>query len=190
MKMPPAARREKTCKECKITYVGNDIEIAFFKRKGDLRNNYFSKCRLCEQDARTEKSKTNRWRGKAARTRQYHARKFSLTTEQLEKDHGWNLNVMAHHFRRAYENGCIECGEMYSAMDGGHGDLTLDIWDRRIEPGYSNTRIMCKTCNLAKGTMTPEEWTMYKRLWRQRERIFVEREGKPRIVQLSLFSYS
>lgn len=168
MQLSENVTRQKTCKQCKHTYEGDDIEIAFFVKRQHGKSNYFSHCRLCAQDNRTKKSRGNRWRVKARRARARHAKKLGCTIQDLEEKHGWYLGVMAHDFEHAYDNECSQCHCLYSEMDGGFSDITIDIWDRRLEPGYENTRRMCKTCNLAKGIMTPEQWTRYKRMWRER----------------------
>jgi len=190
MKVPEQAKRRKVCKRCRYVYEGDDIENAFRSWTKNSANNYSQKlratCELCYQDERTSQSRENRFRVKVRRARQSHARKLGLATKELEEKHGWNLDVMEHDARYAYHNGCPECHRLYSSMENGLGDLTLDIWDRRIEPGYgSNTRWMGKTCNLAKGIMTPEAWNIRKRLWRERSRFLEKQEKTPIPTQLS-----
>lgn len=94
---------------------------------------------------------------------------------------GWKITRMAHESERAYENGCSECGELYALMGHGPGDVTIDIWDRRLPPEYgTNTRWICKTCNLSKGILTPKQWIVKKRLYRERAKFMDETRGDPR----------
>lgn len=188
MQLPMTVKREKRCKQCGFLYLNDDIEVAFRLKSANNYSHYFRPiCRLCEQDNRTGKARQSRWKVKCRRARQGHARKLGKSVKELEEKYGWNIDRMAHEAEYHYGNGCTECGDSYDLMDGGFGDITIDIWDRRVEPAYgSNTRWICKTCNLAKGTLPPELWAKIKRLWRERA-FFLERQRfVPKLVQLPL----
>lgn len=177
MNLPQNAKRQKKCKRCGFTYYGNDIDIAFrqFSDRHTSQKYFSNICRLCEQDKRTEIVRGNRWKAKARNTRRNHSRSLNIPIGKLESSYGWIVDIMAHDSEHGYANGCSECHESYALMGHKLRDITLDIWDPRVEPSYgSNTRWICSSCNSAKGDMTPEEWAAYKRLWRERDTHLVQ----------------
>jgi len=187
-----SAERVRECRQCHTVYVGEqDISIAFRIRRIILANgrplkNYSSRiCCHCENDNRIDARKKDRWKHKAIDARRRHAKTFGLSVADMIHKHGWRTDIMAAEMEGSYKNGCPECHDSYGNMGNGLHDLTLDIWDPRIEPGYgSNTRWMCNTCNQQKGDMTPEAWTIFKRLRRQRDE---QLKKNGRIAQLELF---
>lgn len=194
MQLPASATRQKKCKnkECGFVYEGDDIEHAF--RPNDAKvakctsrfRGYRPTCRLCEQDRRTEKTKKDRWRVKMVRARYSHAKKLGISVEDMENKHGWVIETMMKRAMHNYANGCPECHMSFATMGNGLADLTVDIYDRRIEPDYDATRDMCLTCNRAKGVMTPEDWVIYKRLWRERADHLAQKAIMPELVQMGL----
>lgn len=188
-----STERVRECRQCHTVYIGEqDISIAFrciHKNRGasvgSLQNELSHVCRHCQNDNRIEARKKDRWKHKAIDTRRRHARHFGLSVDDMIHKHGWYTDVIADEMEKNYKNGCPECHDSYSNMANGYRDLTVDIWDPRIEPGYgSNTRLMCNTCNQEKGDMIPEVWTIFKRLRRQRDE---QLKKNGRITQLGLF---
>lgn len=190
MQLPGNVTRRKKCKKCEFVYEGKKaIEIGFYvieKRKG-IPFRFSNTCKPCYQTQRTERTRKNRWREKARNTLRSHSKRLGIPQEDLREKHGWNIDQMAEDMEFAYQNGCPECHEAYSEMEHGPRDITLDIWDKRLEPGYSNTKYMCDTCNKAKGEMTPEDWIILKRLWRERDIFLAEKLLHPEPEQLKLF---
>jgi len=181
--------QQKKCKRCGFVYRGDDIEIAFSKKIVRGIPLIFPTCKLCEQDKRTKIVRSNRWRAKIRSTIKAHAKKFGISQIDLQEKHGWNIDQMSHDAEFQYQNGCPECHDQFKIMGNGLADITLDIWDPRIEPGYgSNTKWMCRTCNQAKGDRTPEEWTRTKRLHRERNIYLTRQAMMPKPQQLSLFT--
>jgi len=171
MKVPENVTRRKTCKLCEFTFWGKDVEHAFRKLPSYSSANpkYKSPCKFCEIENRTIKTRQNRWKTKVGRTRRTHRESLGISVERLESSFGWDIDLMAHEGAHAYSNGCSECHDPYEIMGSGLKDITLDIWDPRIEPFYgSNTRWICFSCNSTKGDMIPEDWAIYKRLHRER----------------------
>ena len=165
-----------------MTYTGDDVARAFRERgkRRRARRRFYNTCKLCEQDARTEYAKTRTWERKARSTLKRHAKKLGISLDEMITDLGWDVERIAHEMEHHYQNGCTQCGHPYKEMEQGRGALTIDHWDRRLPPGYgSNTQIMCQTCNRAKGTMTPEEWNEYKRLWRLRDAFLKSKARDP-----------
>ena len=189
MKLPKNATKKKTCKLCEFTFWGKDVEHAFrlnLASYSSPKYRYFRNiCKFCEIENRTTKTRQNRWKTKVGRTRRTHRESLGISVERLEKSFGWNIEQMAHDGAHAYSNGCTECHDPYEIMGSGLKDITLDIWDPRVEPFYgSNTRWICFSCNSAKGDMTPEDWAIYKRLHRERATFLVEQAIIPKPEQL------
>lgn len=189
MKIPENVTKKKTCKRCGMTYWGNDVDIAFrevFARHASQK--YLrSICKLCEQDARTDMARKDRWGPKIQNTRRRHSESLDIPVEILTSSYGWDTKQMAHDGAHVYANGCSECHTSYKSMGHGMRDITLDIWDPNVEPVYgSNTRWICSTCNSAKGDMTPTQWATYKRLWRERDSYLIEQSIMPKLEQLEL----
>lgn len=182
----------KRCKQCGHVYTGDDVSKAFRiydKRLASARSPklHYSRdvCRACEQDLRINERQKARWRTKVSGTRLRHAKSLGISVYDLEKKYNWDISIMAHEAEHNYTNGCSECHYPYSGMANGLHDITLDIWDKRVEPFYgSNTRWICNTCNQEKGAMSPEEWAIYKRLRRERDETI---KNAQKVIQLGLF---
>ena len=170
-----------------MTYRGYDVDEAFRIRQDmtTCTSSFFAICIFCEQNGRTERNQRDRWREKMIRTRKTHSIKLGISVEDLEHKYGWVIEQMRHDAMFQYQNGCSECHRSFASMDHGLADITLDIWDPRVEPFYGvNTRWVDMTCNRAKGTMVPERWAIRKRLWLEHEAFLAEQSVILKPVQM------
>jgi hypothetical protein len=130
------------------------------------RSRRHSVCTWCEQERGDEKKRQDRFRDKARWTLATHTKRYNrrfdtkLTQGEFAREFGWTIEIMARDAERAYEHECLYCKVSFADMDAnGLDNLTLDINDPRELPYYgSNTRWICRTCNLRKGDKTPTEW--------------------------------
>lgn len=131
-------------------------------------------CKRCEITLRTNEKIKNRWLIKASGTIHRHAAKYKLPIKDFQRTYGWDKKQIAHDFEHASHNGCPYCLKLFSSMANGLSDLTLDIIDPSKGPYYrTNTKIVCNTCNQAKGAMDPTEFAIYQstqQLWDECQR--------------------
>jgi len=121
-----------------------------------------SVCKECESKERIAKRDANPFRPKARATLLYHAQKEGMPPKQFSHKFGITLNYLEMLFRDAWflhEKGgkCHSCGHLYK-----HdlSDFQLDKIFPDLPPTRSNLRVICKTCNVAKGNKNPIEYDL------------------------------
>jgi hypothetical protein len=108
-----------------------------------------------------------RFREKAKKTRERHAKGRGVTASQMEKLYGWEIDRMAHDMEHAFKNGCPYCEIPFSSMGGLHS-LTVDILNRDLLPHWNvNKTLCCSTCNAEKQGKTPEQWAEHLICWKR-----------------------
>jgi 5-methylcytosine-specific restriction endonuclease McrA len=161
--------RQFQCSRCRGWY----SEI-FFRKSNDRRlrlsilgrNIPHYVCKGCENTARTEAKQPDRFIQKARWTIAHHAKKFEMPVAEFVRKYGWDTERLSHLLRHAAENTCQYCRFPYSDIDRAH-DVTVDIRNPK-EPPYLDTNVVvcCRTCNLAKSDMSPEDWGQILIDWR------------------------
>jgi 5-methylcytosine-specific restriction endonuclease McrA len=159
--------RQFRCNQC-----GGWYSERFFRKNRKhalsriLDNDRRPVCKGCETTARTEAKRPDRFIEKAKWTTQHHAKKYELSVSEFIRRYGWDQDRVAHLLRHAAENTCQYCRWPYSDLDRTH-DVTVDIRNPK-EPPYLDTNVVvcCRTCNLAKSDMLPEEWGQMLIDWR------------------------
>ena len=115
-----------------------------------------------------------------------HAKKLGISKHDLMYVYELDREWLAEQFRRATLRECCYCDELMLLPGDekrlGYGNITGDIYDRRLKPHRDNIRICCKTCNGEKGTKTPEEWAEYQRGRRIRDSHIARTGWTPRGV--------
>jgi len=151
--------KRKKCSRC-----GVEHPLHFFRRTGKkithdyVRNQYKSSiCKECESKERIAKKGANPFRPKAKAAIFYHAKKEGISPKQFSHETGLTLDYVESLLRDAWilhEAGrhCHSCDKPWKHnLD----DFHLD----RIFPDKpmtcSNVRVICKTCNVAKGKKDP-----------------------------------
>jgi len=148
----------------KCTRCGVEHPLSFF-RKHRMYHGYVvhhSICKECESKERIAKRDANPFRPKARATLLYHAKQEGMSPKQFSHKFGITLDYLEMLFRDAWllhEKGsrCHSCNHPFK-----HdlSDFQLD----RIFPDYlptrSNLRVICKTCNVAKGSKNPIEYDL------------------------------
>jgi hypothetical protein len=176
--------KSQRCYEC-----GGEYLLIFFRfdRRPTRLTQARARCIGCELSARTRKAQANRIRKKAGNARTRHAHtyrerqipgRFVLpsyvrTSEDFYREYDWDTDQMAHDIEHASQNGCPYCWQLFSTMEGGLKNITLDIVDPRLPPYYrTNVRWCCNTCNREKQRTPPDLWgaklSMWK-LWRENQ---------------------
>jgi hypothetical protein len=166
------------------------VQYAFQRRRGLDASSPHARgqllkgvCRRCEQTARDNQKRKNRWDVKARDTIRRHATNLTkkraarglapVTKKDLINKYGWDPKVVAHQAEYQYGNGCGYCHDLYASMGHGLADITLDVQDPEKEPYYrTNTTWCCMTCNRRKGRMSPEEFEADRRItaaWRRQQ---------------------
>lgn len=173
--------KAQRCYEC-----GGEYLLIFFElegRCGKLGNRrYRIRCIGCKLSARVKRAQANRFRQKARSTRTRHAGKYVRdpklaghvsSVDEFCAAYDWTIDQMAHDIEHASKNGCPYCWQLFSTMEHGLRDITLDIFDPRLPPYYrTNVRWCCVTCNSEKQRTPPDLWgaklAMWK-LWRENQ---------------------
>jgi len=174
-----------------------DLEAGFSKntdkrpsRRFDI--SYRATCILCEQTARDNKKKANRWIKKAQDTVTCHAKRYGLAAQEFTSRYGWDVKRVAHILEHAYGNTCEYCRELYSLMPSGLQSITMDIIDREQPPHLeTNTKPCCQSCNRKKSKWPPDRWARHLRYaaeWEARQKVIRETGGGlPQQLSLNLF---
>jgi hypothetical protein len=141
-----------------------------FRSQGRLRKSSLKTiCRGCEQTARDDKNRQNRWIKKAKDVVRRHAPRLEVTREDLKRVYGWDPALLAHDAEYQYGNGCNYCHEPYKDMGHGPRDITLDVMDKSKPPYYrTNTKWCCNTCNVKKGDRGTEWFELDRRMYQIR----------------------
>lgn len=177
-------RPRKQCRQCLGVY---DLEAGFGLRGPcDTRITRRPRCIVCEQEARDAVKERDRWKIKARDTLRRHARKYKLSPAEFGTRYAWTVERIAHDLKHAFENTCCYCWKPYAEMPVGIANATIDIFDRGMEPFYSNTRCCCPTCNTEKGRMTPEQWARRLLVYREHAEN-KQRRANNRLYGLPLF---
>lgn len=174
----------RRCVRCGVEYTPEEVASGQAFRPSGRKMHLASVCRPCEERERDERKGTDRFAVKANDTRRRHAIRLShprsangvvawhdphLTATKLELVYGWAQKQMRHDFEFKYGNGCDYCHQSYAGMGHGYADETLDIYDPRLAPHYTNTRHCCLTCQRRKGLLTPEQWAIKLGIYRKWE---------------------
>ena len=155
--------KRKKCSRC-----GVDHPLSFFRKNRTSRHGYVptefrkSVCKECESKERIAKRDANPFRPKARATLLYHSQKEGMSPKQFSHKFGIKLNYLEMLFRDAwflYERGgkCHSCGHLYK---NDLSDFQLDKIFPDLPPTRSNLRVICKTCNVAKGNKNPIEYDL------------------------------
>lgn len=148
------------CKRCGGDYPEECFDLKGFGTSNPIRR---AVCNMCEQTAKDEKKRQNRWIDKARHTLRRHADKYRklgyaiTSTNDFASKFGWKIEKIAHDLQHAYDNQC-RCGDVYKNMGHGLRDIQLDITDPSQPPYYTNTQPLCATCNSKKATTDPRKW--------------------------------
>jgi hypothetical protein len=169
----------KKCIECFGTF---SIDFFAVKRRCDASITRRPRCKRCGQERRDSLC---RYKRKARKTMEAHAKTFGISTTELRNDYGWDVEIISNDLENAYDRDCPYCREKYKGMGNGLRDMTIDIVDRNSGPYYrTNVKICCITCNVQKGVMQPESWErhlIYHKEWEENK---AQRESMPRQQQL------
>lgn len=129
-------------------------------------------CRPCEQMARDQKKRVNRWATKARDVIRRHSIRLGdkwadiKTPNDLVCVYGWDPERLAHDAEFQYNNGCSYCGHAYGEMGHGLADITLDVQDPDSRPYYrTNTKWCCQTCNRKKGILSPDAFELDRQIY-------------------------
>ena len=139
----------KRCMECGTVYFGDEVNAMFATVTVGLDRRVYPKttCNPCRLTKRTQVKSQNRFVAKARDTIRRHTVRLSQwvsSTGDLADRFGWEVKRVAHDMEHAWKNGCPDCGNLFSTMVHGLGDLSVDIIDPANPPFWGiNTRIMC-----------------------------------------------
>jgi hypothetical protein len=178
----------RLCLRCGTFYSSEEVESGQAFRTVGVQDasctRRHSICRPCIEADQDQHKGRDRWTCKANDTKRRHVVKLrtprkangtvawhnpNLTVTELETTYGWTTHQLAHDARFRYNNGCDYCHHPYKEMGHGSGDITVDIYDPRLPPDYSNTRWCCMTCQRRKGLLAPEKWAIKQRIYRRWE---------------------
>ena len=176
---PPAF----TCEKCGDTYTGDEIPLASYDETRPARWTHHmvcrplrTICRFCVMQARHDRraEHVDRLRHKArTATKSEWSRKYqhlAANVTEFARLYGWDYDRMARDLEAAQAHRCPYCDQEFLDLP----DVTLDITDPDAPPYYgTNARWICKTCNQAKGQLSPREWSIVLAIWRRR------RNGRP-----------
>src|SRR5262245_40525956 len=117
-----------------------DAEAGFAKnnfRRGDMHvTTRRAVCIGCEQQARDEEKRGDRWLVKARDAIRRHASRRKMNAKDFARTFGWDARRIAHDLEHAHENTCSYCYHPYKAMPHGIGSVTVDVIDVSREPYY------------------------------------------------------
>jgi hypothetical protein len=179
----------KRCMECGTVYFGDEVNAMFATVTVGLDRRVYPKttCNPCRLTKRTQVKSQNRFVAKARDTIRRHTVRLSQwvsSTGDLADRFGWEVKRVAHDMEHAWKNGCPDCGNLFSTMVHGLGDLSVDIIDPANPPFWGiNTRIMCITCNRKKARTPPRLWGANVSGWARWNRERGKRDAQPRLVQ-------
>ena len=154
---------EKICARC-----GVEHPLYFFRKDKILRQGYVatqlyhSICKECESKERIAKRDSNRFRPKALDAIARHAKQEQMSSKHFSHKYGIPLDYIEMLFRDAWllhENGskCHSCFKLFKhSLD----DFTLDKIFPDQPPTRSNLRVICRTCNTAKGIKHPIQYDL------------------------------
>lgn len=155
----------KICSKCRKAY-----PPASFRKRGSP-DNRSSICKPCIILAAQERRNNNRFRNKAVNTIRRHSQRLKIPRDVLENLYGWDIETIERRFIEEWSRNCKYCGKPYQKMEGGVGEISLDIDDPEVAPFFvNNVEICCKTCNSTKGRMTKQEWGGYLTAWKIAEK--------------------
>ena len=184
-----STREKSCCRRC-----GGEFALTFFRisRVLDISSTKRRRviCIGCEQTERDTAKSRDRWRDKIRSTIRNHARKYinrglAADIAEFVSTFGWHLDDMKHDAEHVYKNGCQVCHRLFSSMEHGLADLTLDVINPTEPPYYiSNTKWICRTCNREKGRTPPHLWAQKLAEWRRWERRQTELQTKAYIGPL------
>jgi len=151
----------KKCSRC-----GVEHPLRFFRkdkihRQGSIATQlYHSICKECESKERIAKRGSNPFRPKASDAIARHAKQEGMSSKQFSHKFGATLDYVEMLFRDAWllhENGS-RCHSCFKKFRHTLDDFTLDRIFPNLPPTRSNLRVICRTCNTAKGKKDPIEY--------------------------------
>lgn len=131
---------------------------------------YVAVCNVCIQTANDARKHETRYVIKAKEAIRSHAKRRGMDRYDFERAYDWQPECIAEDLELAGKGRCSYC--RHHMLDAEHGleNITVDVYDPRLDPVYGvNTRICCKTCNTKKGSKTPEEWIEICKAFRELE---------------------
>lgn len=150
---------KKKCARCGVPH-----PLYFFRKKGQCHGyvTYRPICKECESKERIAKRDTNPFRPKARDAIARHAKQEGMSSKYWSHKYGTTLDYIEMLFRDAWllhENGsnCHSCFKLFKhSLD----DFTLDKIFPNQPPTRSNLRVICRTCNTAKGIKDPIQYDL------------------------------
>ena len=143
----------KRCSNCGVEHPLSFFRKTRRKTRHGYVTEYRSVCKECESKERIAKRDGNPFRPKARSTLLYHAKREGMAPKQFSHKFGITLDYLEMLFRDAWilhEVGskCHSCSHPFK-----HdlSDFQLDKIFPDLPPTRSNVRVICKTCNVAKG---------------------------------------
>lgn len=119
-------------------------------------------CKECESKERIEKRNLNPFRPKARDAIALHAKQEGMFPKQFSHNYGITLDYVEMLFKDAWllhENGS-KCHSCFKPFEHSLEDFTVDKIFPNQSPTRSNLRVICRTCNTAKGTKNPIEYDL------------------------------
>lgn len=119
-------------------------------------------CKECESKERIAKRDSNPFRPKAEDSIARHAKQEKMSPKQFSHEYGITLDYVEMLFRDAWllhENGS-KCHSCFKPFKHSLDDFTLDKIFPDLPPTRSNLRVVCRTCNTAKGTKNAIEYDL------------------------------
>lgn len=151
----------KKCSRC-----GVDHPLYFFRKKGKRGYGYVPRyeaiCKECESKERIAKRDANPFKPKAREAIARHAKQEKMSPRQFSHEYGITLDYVQMLFRDAWllhENGS-KCHSCFKPFKGSLDDFTLDKIFPDQPPTHSNLRVICRTCNTAKGIKNPIQYDL------------------------------
>ena len=154
---------KKICARC-----GVEHPLYFFRKNRTSRQGCVpiefrkSICKECESKERIAKRDSNPFRQKARDAIARHAKQEKMSSKQFSHKYGITLDYVEMLFRDAWllhENGS-KCHSCFKPFEHNLDDFTLDKIFPDLPPTRSNLRVICRTCNTAKGTKNPIEYDL------------------------------
>lgn len=152
----------KKCSRC-----GVEFPLSFFyKMRRKTHNGYIMEydtvCKECRSKERIAKRDTNPFRPKAGFAISWHAKREGMSAKQFSHNFGITLDYAEMLFKDAWllhENGS-KCHSCMHPFKHDLRDFQLDKIFPDLPPTRSNLRVICSTCNTAKGTKNPIDYDL------------------------------
>lgn len=153
---------KKICARC-----GVEHRLSFFRKtRRKVRHGYVTEyraiCKGCESKERIAKRDSNPFRPKARDAIARHAKQEKMPSRQFSRKYGVTLDYVEMLFRDAWllhENGS-KCHSCFRPFKHTLDDFTLDKVFPNLPPTRSNLRVICRTCNTAKGIQDPIQYDL------------------------------